>query len=229
MMKRTALRENAVVVCDKTNKGGIFMKRFIVGVMAAGVAVLTMATGAAAIEGSVRMQYMPTPAASPKTATGGVGYGMYGAGSVNASLSATQLLEKRISTDNMQEYRSRQQAEIAEFLKKKKEELAAKTKLLQEQKKQCQNQLTEALKQRQAEKKTLVESCKPSTLFSGLATSSEEAKTRAAQLKQFLVDCKEKMKAFEEQSKQQMLSIKETCFNKERSVLGLSTTVPYNR
>jgi adenine-specific DNA methylase len=49
-----------------------------------------------------------------------------------------------------------------------------------------------------------------------------------AQVQQALKDCKAKIQSTQQDFRERVVSIKEQCSNTERTVLGLSTEVPYN-
>jgi hypothetical protein len=114
---------------------------------------------------------------------------------------------------------------LAEFRNKQNEEFAAKRKELREQRKACEVQLQTLRKDRAAQRKTKVSECaipKPPEPFA----TDEERKAWWDEQRAKRKACFEAVKQFEKETRAEILSTRQACFNQERTVLGLSTEVP---
>ncbi|PWU24299.1 hypothetical protein C5B42_00090 [Candidatus Cerribacteria bacterium 'Amazon FNV 2010 28 9'] len=130
-----------------------------------------------------------------------------------------------ITHDNLQEFTQNQQKQIQAYLQQMKAQLQQKTQQIKQQRLACEQQIKALQTSRVSQRKDLLAQCKPPT-FNREPTSTDEAQARTQQLKQFTANCKAQLKQFDIETKQQVQSIQVSCFNNERTVLGLSTMIP---
>ncbi len=153
--------------------------------------------------------------------------------------SITPRLEKSTSSsaasslkDTWQEYIQQQNQQISDFRQKINTEIKEKKKSLEEERKACKDQLSNFAKQRVTDRKQLMQSCMPKEptkdeIKAQMTTTGASASGVLAGFKQQRQDCLAKLKTFEQETKTMTQSIKDTCKQTERKVLGLSTSVSY--
>jgi len=125
--------------------------------------------------------------------------------------------EKELSKDN-----------LAEYAKKQREEYTQKALQIKERRQACAKQMQSLQEQRMTQRKQMAANCKMPTIASTMGLTAEAVKSMRDQAVQQMKSCQAQLKAFDVETKKNILSIKQACFQDERSVLGLSTTVSYN-
>ncbi len=133
-----------------------------------------------------------------------------------------------LNIDNLKEFESTQNKEINDFRKRKMDELKQKTQQIRDQRKTCTDKVKSLMEQRRQQRLELLKNCSP-TFSTAQPTNAPEAKARAQEVKQLMISCKQKIIDFEKETKKELLNVRTQCFNTERTVLGLSTRIPWNR
>lgn len=122
--------------------------------------------------------------------------------------------ERRLQNDNLIEFRKNQEREF----QLRKEEVMA-------QRKACTTQVTNFMKERKTQRENLRKSCMPGVSSVRPANSSEAAELRK-QRQQQTAECVARVRSFDTDTRVQTLTLRKTCYDTERGVLGLSTEAP---
>ena len=122
--------------------------------------------------------------------------------------------EKRLQNDNLEEFRKQQ---LREYELKKQDVLTKR--------KQCMETVKTYMNDRKTMRETLRKSCLPSKSVPMPNTAEEATQFRSA-LKEQQKTCDLRVKNFDTDTRVQSVTIRKSCFEMERSVLGLSTEVP---
>ena len=113
---------------------------------------------------------------------------------------------------------------IAEFRKKKLKEIEDKIKEVQAKRKECRQTENAALKKRNAERLEMAKKCKLEKP-DPMPTTAAERKAAMEEATKKLKACREQVTQFQKETTEQIKSLRATCANTERAVLGLNTIV----
>lgn len=135
-----------------------------------------------------------------------------------------------INKDNWSEFTKQKSQEIEKYRKQVQQEIEQKRKTLEEQRKACKEKYVNFSKQRMEQRKQLIDGCKPTfptrdSIKEQMTSTGASMSAILATYKQERLSCYDKLKTFEKETQDLVKSIKESCSQTERQVLGLSTQV----
>lgn len=128
--------------------------------------------------------------------------------------------ERRLQNDNLVEFRKNQEREF----QLRKEEVMA-------QRKACNLQVNNFMKERRTQRENLRKSCMPmQSAVPGQVSARPANSSQAAELRkqrqQQTSECVARVKSFDTDTRVQTLTLRKSCYDTERGVLGLSTEAP---
>lgn len=122
--------------------------------------------------------------------------------------------EKRLQNDNLAEFRRNQDREY----QLRKEEIMS-------HRKTCNKQVDGYTKDRKVQRESLRKTCMPGKSMVKPASAVEAQEQRKAQ-QQKNAECIARLRSFDTDTRVQLVTLRKSCYDTERGVLGLSTEAP---